>query len=45
MDAWPRPLDQVRNDLRALHYSYRTEAGHWTKDKDIFIFAIHVCRL
>jgi len=25
MDAWSRLLDQVRNDLRALHCNYRTE--------------------
>jgi hypothetical protein len=25
MEARPRLLDQVRNELRTLHYSYRTE--------------------
>lgn len=25
MEARPRLLDQVRNQLRTLHYSYRTE--------------------
>jgi len=33
MDAKPRLLDQVRNRLRTLHYSYRTEQQylHWIR--------------